>query len=210
MRWNIDPRLPIACTSQPELNPKIRRQAESGNDSHSRERRAGATVRWVDNSSDKDFGYSAAVSEGRFEIEVDRFQTSARRVAIQSSRRETRSSRREIQSGHDRIRFGRAETQSRHAEIRIGRAAIQICQIGIQIRRVPIPIPGFRIPITRLRIAKSRTDLADVFNGAGTAIASIEMTAGFTPYHIGTDFVLGKWVDEMDVECVRRYGLIKA
>ena len=49
----------------------------------------------------------------------------------------------------------------------------------------------------------------DVFNEAGTAIASIEMPAGFTPYHIGADFVLGKWVDEMEVEYIRKYGLIK-
>ena len=49
----------------------------------------------------------------------------------------------------------------------------------------------------------------DIFNEPGTAIASIEMPAGFTPYQIGTDYMLGKWVDEMGVEYVRKYGLVK-
>lgn len=48
-----------------------------------------------------------------------------------------------------------------------------------------------------------------VFDSSGRMLGVVEMPERFTIYQIGRDFVLGRWTDEMDVEHVRLYGLIK-
>jgi hypothetical protein len=48
-----------------------------------------------------------------------------------------------------------------------------------------------------------------VFDPGGRMLGVVEMPERFTVYQIGADFVLGRWADEMDVEHVRLYGLIK-
>jgi hypothetical protein len=48
-----------------------------------------------------------------------------------------------------------------------------------------------------------------VFDPSGAALGVVEMPPRFTPYQIGSDFVLGRWQDELDVEHVRVYGLLK-
>jgi hypothetical protein len=48
-----------------------------------------------------------------------------------------------------------------------------------------------------------------VFDPDGALLGVVEMPAGFTAYQIGTDFVLGSWRDESDVEHIRLYELIK-
>lgn len=49
----------------------------------------------------------------------------------------------------------------------------------------------------------------DVFDGEGRMIGTVTMPAGFRATHIGSDFVLGVWTDEDDVEYVRMYRLAR-
>lgn len=46
-----------------------------------------------------------------------------------------------------------------------------------------------------------------VFDSTGTLLGELNAPLGFEPYHIGDDFVLGKWSDELDIEYVRVYAL---
>jgi hypothetical protein len=48
-----------------------------------------------------------------------------------------------------------------------------------------------------------------VFDLDGVLLGDVEMPAGFTAYQIGSDFVLGSWRDESDIEHIRLYGLVK-
>ena len=48
-----------------------------------------------------------------------------------------------------------------------------------------------------------------VFDSSGRMLGVVEMPERFTIYQIGGTFVLGRWTDEMDVEHVRLYGLLK-
>ncbi len=48
-----------------------------------------------------------------------------------------------------------------------------------------------------------------VFELDGTAVASAVLPARFEPHHIGPDFVLGGWLDELNVNYVRMYALQK-
>ena len=57
------------------------------------------------------------------------------------------------------------------------------------------PIPGAAVAVW------------SVFDSTGTLIGALEAPLGFEPYHIGDDFLLGTWSDELDVEYVRMYGL---
>ncbi len=59
------------------------------------------------------------------------------------------------------------------------------------------PIPGATIA------------LWSVFDSTGTLLGEVEAPLGFEPYHIGDDFLLGTWHDELDVEYVRLYALRK-
>ncbi|HSG80741.1 MAG TPA: hypothetical protein VLC48_00715, partial [Gemmatimonadota bacterium] len=49
-----------------------------------------------------------------------------------------------------------------------------------------------------------------VFDPEGAALGVVEMPARFEPYEIGSDFVLGRWRDELDIEHVRLYRLLKS
>lgn len=49
----------------------------------------------------------------------------------------------------------------------------------------------------------------DAFDGDGRLLGTIEMVPRFRPLHVGRDFVLGVWRDDMDVEHVRLYGLTR-
>jgi len=48
-----------------------------------------------------------------------------------------------------------------------------------------------------------------VFDANGLWLGSVASIPGFSPTHIGPDFALGVWVDELGVEQVRRYSLLK-
>jgi hypothetical protein len=48
-----------------------------------------------------------------------------------------------------------------------------------------------------------------IFDPEGRLLGTVTLPADFTPSHIGEDFVLGVWRDELDVERVRMYGLEK-
>lgn len=51
--------------------------------------------------------------------------------------------------------------------------------------------------------------LWSVFDATGTLRGEVEAPLGLEPYHIGDDFLLGTWRDELDVEFVRLYVLQK-
>ena len=48
-----------------------------------------------------------------------------------------------------------------------------------------------------------------VFDSGGTLLGEIAAPLGFEPHHIGDDFLLGTWRDELDVEYVQLYVLHK-
>ena len=48
-----------------------------------------------------------------------------------------------------------------------------------------------------------------IFDPTGTMLGTIALPERFALFQVGSDFVLGKWQDELDVEHVRLYELIK-
>jgi hypothetical protein len=48
-----------------------------------------------------------------------------------------------------------------------------------------------------------------IFDRDGRVVTRLDMPAGLDPTHIGTDFILGVWRNELDVEHVRLYRLDK-
>ena len=48
-----------------------------------------------------------------------------------------------------------------------------------------------------------------VFDSAGQMHGSLTMPAGVSVLQIGTDYVIGRWRDDLDVEHVRVYGIVK-
>jgi hypothetical protein len=48
-----------------------------------------------------------------------------------------------------------------------------------------------------------------IFDPEGRMLGDVTMPVSFRPLHIGADFVLGVWSDELDVERVQMYGLEK-
>ena len=48
-----------------------------------------------------------------------------------------------------------------------------------------------------------------VFNGEGELLGTLSLPDRFVVNDVGNDCVLGRWSDEMDIEHVRLYGLIK-
>ena len=48
-----------------------------------------------------------------------------------------------------------------------------------------------------------------VFDSQGVMLGVVQTPPAFLVYQIGADFVLGSWSDELDVEHVRLYELIK-
>lgn len=56
-----------------------------------------------------------------------------------------------------------------------------------------------------------QTDTASfiVFDASGTWLGNVGMPANFTVGEIGSDYVLGIWHDDMDVQHVRKYPLVK-
>jgi hypothetical protein len=49
----------------------------------------------------------------------------------------------------------------------------------------------------------------DVFDGEGAWLGTLTLPPRFEVREVGADYVLGVWIDELDVEFVRQYGLIK-
>ena len=49
----------------------------------------------------------------------------------------------------------------------------------------------------------------DVFSHDGGYLGVVIMPEGLNVFEIGLDYVLGKWLDDSDVEFVRRYRLIR-
>ena len=60
------------------------------------------------------------------------------------------------------------------------------------------PAPGSGVPTTW-----------DVFDPSGAWLGSVEFPARFFVFEIGEGYVAGVWKDEMDVERVRVYELVK-
>ena len=48
-----------------------------------------------------------------------------------------------------------------------------------------------------------------MFDPAGAMLGVVETPARFTVDEIGPEFILGRWTDELDVEHVQVYELIK-
>ena len=48
-----------------------------------------------------------------------------------------------------------------------------------------------------------------IFDPTGQMLGTIETPDRFTIFEIGEDYVLGRWIDNFDIEYVRLYGLIK-
>jgi hypothetical protein len=48
-----------------------------------------------------------------------------------------------------------------------------------------------------------------VFDRDGRYLGTVETPAGFYVHQIGADFVLGRWLDELDVEYVSMHRLEK-
>ncbi len=48
-----------------------------------------------------------------------------------------------------------------------------------------------------------------VFDGEGALLGTVETPYRFRPLQIGADFVLGRWLDDFDIEHVQMYELIK-
>jgi hypothetical protein len=53
------------------------------------------------------------------------------------------------------------------------------------------------------------TRVWSVFDPRGRFLGDIDMPAGLTVHHIGEDFVLGRWTDDLDVEYIVMYGIEK-
>ena len=49
----------------------------------------------------------------------------------------------------------------------------------------------------------------DVFNAEGHLLGAVDLPVGLLVDQIGEDFVLGRWMDELDVQHVRLYGLTR-
>lgn len=49
----------------------------------------------------------------------------------------------------------------------------------------------------------------DVFDGEGAWLGILTLPPRFEVREVGADYVLGVWIDDLDVEFVRQYGLIK-
>jgi hypothetical protein len=50
----------------------------------------------------------------------------------------------------------------------------------------------------------------NVFGPDGVQLAAVSTPPGFHIYEIGTDYLLGTWKDELDVEYVRIHALLKS
>ncbi len=48
-----------------------------------------------------------------------------------------------------------------------------------------------------------------VFERNGQLLGTLPLPSSFTPYHIGADFILGRWEDELEVEHVRLFRIVK-
>jgi hypothetical protein len=48
-----------------------------------------------------------------------------------------------------------------------------------------------------------------VFDPEGVFLGVVETPPHFRVFEIGSDYILGRWVDDLDVEHIRRYGLLK-
>lgn len=48
-----------------------------------------------------------------------------------------------------------------------------------------------------------------VFDRNGQLLGTLQLPSSFTPYHIGADFILGRWEDELDVEHVQLFRIVK-
>lgn len=61
---------------------------------------------------------------------------------------------------------------------------------------------------TSLGDPPSATAPWSVFDRDGRPLGAVEMPAGFEPFEIGTDYVLGLWKDDLGVEYVQLYDLV--
>jgi hypothetical protein len=85
------------------------------------------------------------------------------------------------------------------------------------LRSVQLDAEG-NVWVERYHILGGEAKPFEVFASDGTWLGAVEMPKGFhrgyiayqAPYyHIGSDFLLGVWQDELEVQYVRLYGLEK-
>jgi hypothetical protein len=51
---------------------------------------------------------------------------------------------------------------------------------------------------------------ANVFGPDGILLGAVELPVGFTPFEIGSNYVLGVWRDDVDLEHARMYHITKS
>lgn len=59
------------------------------------------------------------------------------------------------------------------------------------------------------RAGREEQPLWRVFSGDGEYLGAVAMPDGFEPFQIGSDFVLGRWIDDLEVEHIDLYRLVK-
>lgn len=64
--------------------------------------------------------------------------------------------------------------------------------------------------VQKFELTTSAPKEFSVFDAAGTFLFTVNMPASFRPTHIGNDFVLGVWRDDLDIEYVRLHALTKS
>ena len=62
--------------------------------------------------------------------------------------------------------------------------------------------------VMQARVLRSDPASADVFDSAGRLLGSVALPANFTPFEIGSDYLLGIWRDDVDVQHVRMYSIV--
>jgi hypothetical protein len=64
--------------------------------------------------------------------------------------------------------------------------------------------------VAEFAMAGEARNIRAVFDSSGSWLGAVTLPSGFAPRHIGSDFVLGRWRDSLDVEHVRLYRLRKS
>jgi hypothetical protein len=69
--------------------------------------------------------------------------------------------------------------------------------------------PDGNLWVMRARVLRSDPATADIFDSSGRLLGAVALPANFTPFEIGSDYLLGIWRDEMDLQHVRMYSIRK-
>jgi hypothetical protein len=63
--------------------------------------------------------------------------------------------------------------------------------------------------VMRARVLRSDPASADVFDSSGRLLGSVRLPANVKLFEIGSEYVLGVWKDDMDLQHVRMYSIRK-